>query len=79
MGKGQTELSKRFVEAAGFQVPVRSPGEGGPVVVLPHSTGPFWSEFYDRLAEAQLVHAEDMPVLWWVGATGDGAYVGASR
>ena len=40
---------------------VEEAGRGEPVVVLHHSTGPFWTPFYDRLAGAHRVVAPDLP------------------
>jgi pimeloyl-ACP methyl ester carboxylesterase len=49
------------VEVAGLRIRVTSRGSGPPVFVLHHSTGPFWTPFYDVLAQTCTVSAPDMP------------------
>jgi len=49
------------VSVAGLSVHARQRGNGQPVVVLHHSTGPLWAPFHDRLSESCSVIAPDMP------------------
>jgi pimeloyl-ACP methyl ester carboxylesterase len=51
----------RKVEVGDLLIQVNDAGSGPPCVVLHRSTGPFWSEFHDRLAESFTVLSPDMP------------------
>jgi pimeloyl-ACP methyl ester carboxylesterase len=54
-------VTGRDVEVAGLRIHVDQAGSGPPLVVLHHSTGPFWTPFYDQLAQSFSVIAPDMP------------------
>lgn len=53
--------AERDVLVSGLSVMLRESGEGEPLVVLHHSTGPLWTPFYDRLAGDFAVVAPDIP------------------
>jgi pimeloyl-ACP methyl ester carboxylesterase len=53
--------SERDVEIAGLVLHTHIRGDGPPLVLLHHSTGPLWGPFHDRLAESFSVLAPDMP------------------
>jgi pimeloyl-ACP methyl ester carboxylesterase len=55
-----TAVTGRDVEVAGLRIHVDEAGTGEPVVVLHHSTGPFWNPFYDELAGSMHVIGPDM-------------------
>jgi pimeloyl-ACP methyl ester carboxylesterase len=54
-------VRERDVQVGELQVRVNERGSGPPLVLLHHSTGPFWSRFHDSLAEAFAVMAPDIP------------------
>jgi len=54
-------VTSHEVEVAGLRIHVDEAGDGAPLVVLHHSTGPFWTPFYDNLASSFRVIAPDMP------------------
>jgi pimeloyl-ACP methyl ester carboxylesterase len=54
-------LTERTVDVGDLVVHVNEKGSGPEVVVLHHSTGPFWSPFFDALAAGFTVIAPDMP------------------
>ena len=56
-----SELHEQKIEVGDLQIHVNERGTGDPLVVLHHSTGPFWSSFYDELARTFTVIAPDMP------------------
>src|SRR2546430_14909159 len=56
-----TPVTGREVEVAGLRIHVDEAGTGEPLLVLHHSTGPFWTPFYDNLAASFRVIAPDMP------------------
>lgn len=51
----------RTTKVAARQLRWTEAGVGEPLVILHHSTGPFWTPFHDRLAESFTVVAADMP------------------
>jgi pimeloyl-ACP methyl ester carboxylesterase len=51
----------RTFDVGGLSIRVHESGNGSPFIVLHHSTGPFWTPFYDRLAESFTVMAPDLP------------------
>ena len=50
-----------MVQIAGLAVCVRQAGAGHTVLVLHHSTGPLWTDFYTELAGSFSVVAPDLP------------------
>src|SRR3954447_26535508 len=54
-------VTGREVEVAGLRVHVDEAGSGAPLVVLHHSTGPFWTPFHDALTASHHVIAPDLP------------------
>jgi pimeloyl-ACP methyl ester carboxylesterase len=45
----------------GLRIHAKEKGDGPPLVMLHHSTGPLWTPFYDKLAEASTLIAIDLP------------------
>jgi pimeloyl-ACP methyl ester carboxylesterase len=54
-------VRQRDVQVGDLQVRINERGSGPPLVLLHHSTGPFWSRFHESLAEAFTVIAPDVP------------------
>ena len=61
MAKMGSSVVERNLEVGGLLVHLSEFGEGPPLLVLHHSTGPMWSAFYDSLGESFTVTAPDMP------------------
>lgn len=61
MAKTSSSVAERDVEVGSLLVHLSEAGDGPPLVVLHHSTGPMWSAFYDSLAESFSVTAPDVP------------------
>src|SRR5439155_1093316 len=53
--------TQRMVKIAGLAVCVRESGSGPTTLVLHHSTGPLWTDFYTALAGSFSIVAPDMP------------------
>jgi pimeloyl-ACP methyl ester carboxylesterase len=53
--------AERSAQVGSLSLHLNERGTGRPLVVLHHSTGPFWSQLCDRLAESFRVIAPDMP------------------
>jgi pimeloyl-ACP methyl ester carboxylesterase len=51
----------RDVELCGVEVRTQVIGDGAPLVLLHHSTGPTWGELHDRLAASFRLVAVDLP------------------
>jgi pimeloyl-ACP methyl ester carboxylesterase len=56
-----TPLAGREVAVGKLSMHVNERGSGPRLVVLHHSTGPFWSPFHDELADDYSVTAPDLP------------------
>jgi pimeloyl-ACP methyl ester carboxylesterase len=61
MPGADSALAGRKVDVGDLAVHVNEKGSGPRMVVLHHSTGPFWSPFHDCLATEFSVIAPDMP------------------
>jgi pimeloyl-ACP methyl ester carboxylesterase len=61
MSSTAVAVGERMVGVGDLQVRVSHRGTGAPLVVLHHSTGPFWSRFHDLLSQAFAVMAPDAP------------------
>jgi pimeloyl-ACP methyl ester carboxylesterase len=57
----KSTAAERDMQVADLVLHVQESGEGEPLVVLHHSTGPLWAPFHDRLADHFGVVAPDMP------------------
>lgn len=58
---GPTARTERDIEVSGLRLHLSSLGEGSTLVVMHHSTGPFWTPFYEQLAQSFALLAPDMP------------------
>ncbi len=61
MSIAAAERTSRDVQVAGLRIRINSAGSGPLVVVLHHSSGPFWTPFHDALASSFTVAAVEMP------------------
>src|ERR1700759_660778 len=53
--------TERDVLGGGLRIHMKEKGDGPPVAVLHHSTGPLWTPFYEELAESVHLIAIDIP------------------
>jgi pimeloyl-ACP methyl ester carboxylesterase len=53
--------TEREIVVGGLRVHLKEKGDGPPVVVLHHSTGPLWTPFYEELADSVTLAAIDLP------------------
>jgi pimeloyl-ACP methyl ester carboxylesterase len=57
----ETRSTPRDVAVAGLQVHLEQAGDGPPLLLLHHSTGPLWTPFLSELAASFTVTAPDLP------------------